>query len=197
MKSIELKKRLQGHYFQNGFNMSCTEFGVFGGWADVFVYQKNGYTHEFEVKVDSNDLMHEINCIDHVLNGDQEHINYEALMKHSGNKYSKHHTYLNSAEWTINHSQYVIPNKFSFVVSQDLYEKLLKGGLKSKWYRIINLMEVCGYGFYVVDPNERVRWCLERISKPNFLHKVKKDVMHKFAQRLFVENYNNFISKPI
>ena len=197
MKALEVKNKLQGHYYLNGFNISCTEFGVYEGWADVFIIQKNGYTHEFEVKVSIPDLMSEIKVIEYIMHGEDPHFMPEKFVRA---KYAKHLGSLENADYICNNSHplaHVIPNKFSFVVPDELYARLLRGGLKSKYYQIIQLLDECGYGFYLISQSKSTWDCLERIVQPRFIHKNKKDVMTQFARRLFTENYNNFISKPI
>lgn len=191
MEAHIIKAKLQQHFYHQGFNMSCTEFGVYNGWADVFLYQRNRYTHEFEVKVSKADFMSEINCIDHILNGDREGLDYQKLA--SSNKYGKHHRYMDrelvKQALSYNPTNQIYPNKFSFAIPLELLPKINSP-------KVLELIETAGYGLYTIDPEQSSWVCLERVIKPQFIHReIQEVVIHKFAQRCFVENYNNFISK--
>lgn len=180
MKSIEAKKIIQRYFYHNGFNMSCTEFGVIGGWADVFVIKRNGYTNEFEVKVDEKDLLSEIACLDYLLNGDSRTFIGKI------NKEGKHRTYVNNVEHYLI-SQWIIPNKFSFVVTK----------IPLRYEEILEICKVVGYGFYIIHTEKDHRYgdSLEKILEPKFLHmnKINEMIKDKFLQRCFQENYNNFV----
>lgn len=219
MKSQEVKLWIQKRFYMKDFTMTCTEFEVVGGWADVFAIQhKTKYTMEFEIKVDMDDFLSEIRTIDYLLDGDSSRFKGGKL-----NKEQKHRAYINDITRYLD-EHYIVPNKFYFVITNSIYKKLdeqwtnvlkeevLEGAL-SDLKKIEEILSVIGYGLYIIHDEPRnifisqslgidknVNWTwdtiMEKKLQPRFLHKNKQDhILPKFAQRCFQENYNNFIQK--
>lgn len=168
MKSEDLKVSMVEHcLYRLGCNGAVTEYGGkgSGGIADVYAITRAGYSIEFEIKVNKQDLLGELNAIDYIKN---EHLGIQPRLedgpreqRYTGKNYSKatkHWSYLAyDSEYKVKRC----PNQFYFFVTLDLLD-LAKERLKDT-----------PYGLYVL------RGTPECVKKADKLHreKVPEDVL--------------------
>lgn len=162
------------------FQGIITEYGGVGtnGIADLFGITSSGYTHEFEVKTAKSDLAGELKSIKFHLPANK---GLFAQQDFSGaTKGFKHRHYLNPTQSETSKYPYTlcsdrdIPNKFSFVVSDDLKEFALKE------------LENTPYGLWVVFWHENGGHPFSkmmRFKKAEFLHKTKPS--NEIISRMF------------
>ena len=210
MRADEVKVRmLKTLLFDKSYQCAVTEYSGRGclGIADVFGFTKAGYSHEVEVKVNSNDLKGELNSVNLLIS--QEPIEKDGEQDFSYStclKLDKHCRYLNAVPpgeigsmRCLNGYNRVrerdisldnLPNSFSFAVPSDLREIAEEGLVDSP------------YGLFVITRREyqdKVWFSYDEVKTPEKLHKdkiteeIKEYMIRKSSVEVFTLRQNNLL----